>query len=181
GSAAPHGPACGGTVMARAQRHTHGLCDVDGLAGLQGAVAADADGDGAQSVQVVRGAPERIVPGAHEDLVPHHRVTATAPALAGGDVVLPARFDVPLAHQAVAPLAHPLVGGGALLAAGVDHRAVVGGGDDRGALDDLQLRSSGGAVDRHPVALPGAVGVQRVGQHRTAVVVDDRGEVVLGG
>src|SRR5699024_11932886 len=55
GSAASHGPACGGTVVARAQRHTHGLWDVDGLAGLQGDVAADADGDGAQSVQVVRG------------------------------------------------------------------------------------------------------------------------------
>src|SRR5699024_10817655 len=91
GSAASHGPACGGTVVACAQRHTHGLCDVDGLAGLQGDVAADADGDGAQSVQVVRGAPERIVPGAHEDLVQHQRVTAAVPALAGGDVDLPGR------------------------------------------------------------------------------------------
>src|SRR5699024_11854018 len=87
----------------------------------------------------------------------------------------------PLHRQAAAPLAHPLVGGAVVLGAGVDHRAVVGGGDDLGALYDLQLGPSGGAVGRHPVALPGAVGVQRVGQHRTAVVVDDRGEVVLGG
>ena len=54
---APAGsPSAGGP----AQFDAHGLADVDRLPGLQGDVAADADGDGPQPVDMVRGAAQLV-------------------------------------------------------------------------------------------------------------------------
>lgn len=46
-------------------------------------------------------------------------------------------------------------------------------------VDDLEFHAPGGPVDRNPVPLPGAVGVERVGQSGPARVVDRNRKVVL--
>ena len=131
---------------------------------------------------MIGGTAQLVLDRTHEHVAQQQRIAAAMTAHALGDLDLAGGLEVLLDHQALAAFARTGLVGGDRDGAGIHMcAAVLALGHHLGPLDHLELGPARGAVDRHPVALPGAVGVQGVGEHRAARVVHQRREVVLGG
>ena len=137
--------------------------DADGQRGVQRLVAGNPHGDGTEPVEVAGGTAQRVLAGAVEEVREQEVVAAAVAAFAVDDRHLVGSLPVALDHQPFAVAAHGVLfldGCGA----GVHHGLLVGAVQDGGAFHHFELGAAFGAVDGHPVALPRAVGVQRVAQ-----------------
>ena len=155
------------------------FCDPHRQAGLERAVAGDADGDRLNAVGPVRRAAERVVGRADEDIGEQQRVAAAVAAAARWRSA-PRR---PLASGAARAVARPR----AEAIRSSRRRTALGSStgcspsSSRTAPRSMTSSSTRpiGAVDRDAIALPGRVRVQRIAERGARGVVDDEREVVL--